>query len=116
MKGGYQIIDCKSVLLEENAATGLTTGVVIEGIAEAILNRNGKPLLLENLKLKYTPQGALTTTIMDINGIFIQGCETVIEGAKAFVFGLNDLGLIQGMIMLSTDGKDTIVIRTAQTI
>lgn len=106
MKGGYQIIDLKGFNKTENAITGKAIGTV-EGIADAILNRNDKPLLIQNGKV--TSLGGVT---FDING-WLNGFETTSDGVKLYVSDMNAWEIV---ITLDGVGKDTFSIAVTPTI
>ena len=106
MKGGYQIIDLKGFNEAEKQATGKATAKV-DGIAEVVLNRNEKPLLIQNGKV--TTLGGDT---FDING-WLLGYEVEDNGVKMFVGMLNDWSI---QIALNGVGKDTFSIQVTPTI
>lgn len=106
MKGGYQIIDLKGFNKTENAITGKATGTV-EGIADAVLNKNDKPLLIENGKV--TSLGGVT---FDING-WLNGFIVENDGVKSYVSDMNGWEII---IILNGVGKDTFSIQVTPTI
>lgn len=106
MKGGYQIIDLKGFNEAERRATGQATAIV-DGIADVVLNRNEKPLLIQNGKV--TTLGGVT---YDINGWLI-GYIITNEGVKSFVGMLNDWSI---QIVLEGTYKDTFSIQVTPSI
>ena len=106
MKGGYQIIDLKGFNEAEKQATGKATAKV-DGIAEVVLNRNEKPLLIQNGRV--TTLGGDT---FDING-WLLGYIVTNAGVKSFVGMLNDWSI---QIVLEGTYKDTFSIQVTPEI
>lgn len=92
-RGGYQIVDFHDIII--NAGTG---PINIPGIHEQIVNTNGKPCLVSNLKIHLS--GMSEGFYMSIPAQYVNN---IVENAGTYTFNLNSDDTIIKVLIAADD-------------